>query len=504
MQSRRSRTRLGIRAISDLGVLDVGPNATRPLRLEPDHPLVIQDDNWRISIVASGDGRVEVRASGDAGVRVNEVQVRNVAQARAGDLISLPDRSLLVQHFSRRLAGLPVPLSRETFEQLLNQEVSRIAPIRGSLSVMVVRSRALLGDGLGEFLSAPEFRALCERDRSIVVGLAAPTTLELLCPDADSNEADDVRERLSEALGRLGRPFRWGWATAPTDALQPASLWGRVLDRLFGDKAEAAEDLPHADPVMVRLWSLCDVWAGSRGGVLLLGEAGSGRETLARVVHERRMPQAPFVVARSATFDSSAWRANVDRATGGSLYVRHLSRLPLPERTGFWQATAFRPLAGAVEQGAEGPPIVVTVPALRDRPLDVLPIAEHILMRCTGLDGSRKLKLASSARSMLSRSWLGSVRELKNALEFAALLVDASGEILPEHLISPMISVSGIGPRETDLRASLRSVERRTFLETLGRTNWNVTATARFLGLPRRTVVYRMSRLGIKRPTSAG
>ena len=50
------------------------------------------------------------------------------------------------------------------------------------------------------------------------------------------------------------------------------------------------------------------------------------------------------------------------------------------------------------------------------------------------------------------------------------------------------------------LRGALKATERELLLEALGRTRWNVTAAATRLGLPRRTVVYRMSRLGLKRP----
>jgi sigma-54 dependent transcriptional regulator len=105
---------------------------------------------------------------------------------------------------------------------------------------------------------------------------------------------------------------------------------------------------------------------------------------------------------------------------------------------------------------------------------------------------------------MLTREWTGSVRELKSSLQVAALLVDPSGEVLPEHLTLASTRIPGMGPRDSDLRASLRRVERRGFVEALRRTNWNVTEAARALGLPRRTVVYRMSRLGLKRPPSSG
>ncbi len=435
MQSRRLQIRHPPHDVaSDVAVLEVRQTGTRPLYISPGCPLTVEhEEGGQVKIIAEDDGTVEVHALGGAAVRVNDVQVRGLARARAGDLIALADRSLLVQHLS-----LPLPItlslsSHEAFEQRLTEEVNQAKPSGRPVSVLIVRSRALLGDGLSDFLASPEFQALHEGGASVVVGRAAPSALELLFLGARPVEADKAREQLSEALGRLGRPFRWGWASLPSDALHPATLWGRALDRLYADQSESTEDLPHVDPVMVRLWSLCDLWAHTKGGVLLEAEVGSGRETLARVIHERRAAQAPFVVVRSATLENPQWRASVARAAGGSLYVRNLGLLPPSERANFWQATAFRPMAGAQAHESQGPPTVITVPALRDRPLDVLPIAEHILTRCTGFEGS-KLKVTASLRMILSKGWTGSVRELKNSLQLAALFVDSSGDVLPETL----------------------------------------------------------------------
>jgi hypothetical protein len=504
MQTRHSRLRPGAGSVSELTLLEVGPALTRPLRLHPGRALTIGDDEqWQVRIVSAGDGIVEVRVFGGAAVRVNDVQVRRVASARAGDFIALPDRSLLVQHFSRLSQSPPEPFSHEAFEQRLHEEVDSAAPKRGAVSLLIVRSRSLRSEGLAEFLSAPELTAQRERGRPLIVGRVAPTTLALLFPGASSNEADQIREKLADALERLGRPFRWGWASTPTDAFHPATLWGRALDRLFGDSAEPVEDLPHMDPVMSRLWSLCDVWAEMKGGILLQAEVGSGRETLARVIHDRRTPEAPFIVVKSAIFESSLWRASADRASGGSLYVRHLSGLSALERSSFWNATAFRPMGGeeANTSDSQNPRLTISVPALRDRPLDILPIAEHVLSRCSSFDNSWKLKLTPAARTAFPREWVGSVRELKNSLQRAALLVEASGDVQPEHCLSALAGLPSLGQRRSDLRASLQSMERATLLDALGRTNWNVTAAARALGLPRRTIVYRMSRLGLKRST---
>ena len=60
-------------------------------------------------------------------------------------------------------------------------------------------------------------------------------------------------------------------------------------------------------------------------------------------------------------------------------------------------------------------------------------------------------------------------------------------------------ALSAVGPVE-NLRGAMESAERELLLEALSRTRWNVTAAAGRLGMARRTVVYRMRKLGLKRP----
>ena len=266
MQSPRSRTRPTLPKISDLVLLEVAADGTRPLRLSSNHTLSFAGvDGWEVRIIAALDATVDVHASGGASVRVNDVQVRSLARARVGDLISLPDRSLLVQRFSTHVVTSPMLANHEAFERRLVEELGHAVAAKAPISILVVRSRALLGEGLEEFLATPEMQALIRPTQRVVIGHLGPATLELLFPGASTVIADQLREHLSEALGRLGRPFRWGWASVPTDGLSAVTLWGRVMDRLFAERVEPADELPHADPVMVRLWSLCDGWAATKG-----------------------------------------------------------------------------------------------------------------------------------------------------------------------------------------------------------------------------------------------
>src|SRR5262249_41962902 len=92
--------------------------------------------------------------------------------------------------------------------------------------------------------------------------------------------------------------------------------------------------------------------------------------------------------------------------------------------------------------------------------------------------------------------------EQKNAVERASLIAEAD-EIRLDALPAALGEERGgdrAAPGHLDLRSSLKLAEREAFLKTLAMTRWNVTEAARRLGLPRRTVIYRMSRLGLRRP----
>jgi hypothetical protein len=490
-------------ASPDLTLLYIGPGSTHPVSLEVGRRLVIRGAHGdEVTVFAAGEGTVAVRPAHGTSVWVNDVQVRESGRARAGDLIALADRSVLVQRVS---VARPAPTNASdhaAFLQRISEEVDYAQHRRTALSLLVVRSPLLVGESQAGFLASAISFAREHDLRPVATGQLARGTVELLCPGMTVVMAAQFREYLSEALGMSGAPFRWGWASLPTEAFSAATLLGRALDRLFSDQPEPVEDFPRADPVMARLWSLCDLWAGRPGGILMEGEEGSGRETLARAIHERRASPAHFVVATSATFDEAEWRATIERARGGTLYVRHLDALPMSEISSFWKATGFRPMAAVKERLlTPHPPTILSVPALRDRPSDIIPIAEHIVARAV-IIGRGGAKLTPPARVPLIRGpWNAGVRELKNVLRRAVLIVDESAEILPEHLEDRPAHLPRTGaPGETDLRAHVRSFEKQSLLEAIERSDWNVSEAARLMGIPRRTVVHRMRKLRLTRP----
>jgi two-component system response regulator PilR (NtrC family) len=140
------------------------------------------------------------------------------------------------------------------------------------------------------------------------------------------------------------------------------------------------------------------------------------------------------------------------------------------------------------------------VPALRERPGDVLVLAEHILERLAAMGGGERSVLSESAAEALERyAFPGNVRELENVLERAMTLCD--GNVIGVDDLA--IQEEG-GPDDPSsygvddaLDAVLESVEKETILNALEQARWNKTAAAKLLGISFGALRYRMQKLGL-------
>jgi len=133
------------------------------------------------------------------------------------------------------------------------------------------------------------------------------------------------------------------------------------------------------------------------------------------------------------------------------------------------------------------------VPALRERPDDILPIAEYYAGKFQG----EKPRFAESVvQCFKSYDWPGNVRELRNAMERASLL-SRGGIILPEHLpprIKKIADDSALPLAEKMKGRTMEDVERETILKTLRENDFNRSVTARTLGISRRALLYKLKR----------
>jgi DNA-binding NtrC family response regulator len=142
--------------------------------------------------------------------------------------------------------------------------------------------------------------------------------------------------------------------------------------------------------------------------------------------------------------------------------------------------------------------VAVRVPPLRERREDVGPLALHFLQQIGKRLGRRAPRLSDEARARLERhDFPGNVRELRNVIGRALTL--RSGDVLRvEDLGLPAPDPRGSGP----LRGAVSDTERAAILAALEATGGNRTHAAARLGIARRTLLYKLERLGITYPTS--
>jgi DNA-binding NtrC family response regulator len=156
--------------------------------------------------------------------------------------------------------------------------------------------------------------------------------------------------------------------------------------------------------------------------------------------------------------------------------------------------------------------ISINVPALRERGDDILLLARHFLQTHGRRYGKPNLRFSPDAeRQLLEYFWPGNVRELRNMLEQTVLL--APGEIVSTPQLALCPSLAPESKFERDFKgcnhacmalpkndAELAEVERNLVVKTLERTGWNVTKSAKLLGLSRDMMRYRIEKMGLSRP----
>jgi len=227
------------------------------------------------------------------------------------------------------------------------------------------------------------------------------------------------------------------------------------------------------DPLMRQLLSRIERVAQTDATVLLLGDSGSGKEVMAQYLHQRsQRGDAAFVAINCAAIPSTLLEATLfghekgaftgalkgqsgkfELAQGGTIFLDEIGEMPMElqtkllrvlqekqvERVGSHQtisldvrviAATNQDLAKRVAQGHFREDLFyrinvfpLKVPALRERPADIIPLAERFLLKYRASMGQPEAKLGDRARQLLCNyPWPGNVRELENAIQRALLL----------------------------------------------------------------------------------
>lgn len=317
-----------------------------------------------------------------------------------------------------------------------------------------------------------------------------------------------------------------------------------------------------ADEKSLALLSLAQRVAASDASVMIMGPSGSGKEVLARYIHQHssRADQA-FVAINCAAIPENMLEATLfgyekgaftgayqacpgkfEQAQGGTLLLDEISEMDLGlqakllrvlqerevERLGGRKtikldvrvlATSNRDLKAVVAAGGFREDLYyrinvfpLTWPALNQRPADILPLARHLLAKhAKALNiGATPEFDEQACRRLLSHRWPGNVRELDNIIQRALILragsVITANDIIIDAQGGALINdESEVSASEPDgLGEELKAQEHVIILETLAQCQGSRKLVAEKLGISARTLRYKMARMrdmGIQLPS---
>jgi len=301
-----------------------------------------------------------------------------------------------------------------------------------------------------------------------------------------------------------------------------------------------------------RLYALLEQVATTDTSVLITGESGTGKEVVARALHARRNPDAPFVAVNTAAIPEGlleselfghvrgAFTGAVDhrvgmfqRANGGTLFLDEIGDMPLTLQAKLLRALqdrAVRPVGSDRDVPFQARVISAThhdlesdvdagrfrqdlffrldvihleIPPLRSRGPDILLLAQRFITRFATATGKPVTGLsAGAAQKLLAYAWPGNVRELENAMERAVAVTrfeQISVEDLPERIRSYAASYVLIASDDPLELQSMAEVERRYIARVLESVAGNKTLAARILGFDRKTLYNKLERYAVEK-----
>ena len=355
----------------------------------------------------------------------------------------------------------------------------------------------------------------------------------------------DLADRLWNALTKR---------EAETDAVLEANGSAFHFDNVVG----ASSAMRH---VLQRL----ELVSAMNSTVLLVGETGTGKELIARTIHENSPRRDyPFIGFNAAAIPeglveaelfghvkgafTGAISARVGRfetAHRGTLFIDEVASMPLPvqakllralqerevERVGDSKPVKFdvrmiaatnRDLRKMVREGGFREDLFyrlnvvpMPLPPLRARREDIPMLAQHFVKKSSTNNGVALRTLPQATiRALMSYDWPGNIRELENAIEHAVALsgrsIEIGPELLPQDLtnsghsdLRPTVTIPDEGLNFTSVVSQL---ERELILRSLEKTGGNKRRAARLLNLSRTTLIDKLQRLEgpkVVEPTSA-
>jgi two-component system NtrC family response regulator len=290
--------------------------------------------------------------------------------------------------------------------------------------------------------------------------------------------------------------------------------------------------------------------ADTEATVLITGESGTGKELVARAIHSGSSRRsAPFVAVNCAAIPRDLLESELfghvkgaftgairdkegkfQLAEGGTIFLDEVGDLPVelqPKLLRVLQERVVEPVGGRAPQRIDLRVVAATnadlekwiaqgrfredlyyrlcvipikLPPLRERVEDIPLLLRYFCSKF----GAEEVTFSKAALDrLLAYGWPGNVRELENTVE--RLLIMREGDQIGIDELPDKLAVAAAGEVRGVLRLpadgySLEQLEQEAVLEALTRCDWNQTAAAKFLRIPRHTLIYRMEKYHIMQP----
>ncbi|HEY2370318.1 MAG TPA: sigma-54 dependent transcriptional regulator [Polyangiaceae bacterium] len=352
------------------------------------------------------------------------------------------------------------------------------------------------------------------------------------------------------------KPFEAERLAAAVDRAADERTARTTIEGLQASASDAPQNVLGSSAAMMRVQELVERIAATDTSVLIQGETGTGKELVARALHDASGARGRFVAlncaampfnlleselfghARGAFTDARTQRNGLFlEAENGTIFLDEIGELPLevqPKLLRALQERTVRPVGSNAEIPFSARLVVATnrnleqdvrekrfredlyyrinvikveLPALRERGTDVIELAARFLARQATRIGKPVLKLSTdAAQRLLDYPWPGNVRELENCMEYAAVLArhhEVRITDLPQKVrdhrvvrVTPSNDIAEIIP--------IDEYEKRYVVNVIVQLGGNKKRAAQRLGMDRKTLYRKLERWGVSSSQLAG
>ncbi len=390
--------------------------------------------------------------------------------------------------------------------------------------------------GARKFLNRSELSFLC------VPIIYEARVVGVLSADKVARQVENLKRELAmlEAVAEL---------IAKAVHMRAVEEENRRLRQIIGRIKPPSTDIIGSSKVMQEVFGLIAQVADSNTTVLIHGETGTGKELVARAIHQHSSRSAgPFVQVNCAAmpdtlieselfghergaFTGALYkrRGKFEEADSGTIFLDEVGELSAAAQAKLLrvlQERQFQPLGssrtvhvnvriiGATNRKLEEDVasgrfradlyyrlnvFPIYVPLLRERGNDIILLADHFVLKYCEEQGKTVKRISTPALdALLAYHWPGNVRELENCIERSVLL--AKGDAIDINELPPsllMKSREGQRKESDKLSALIEAQERALIVDALKEANGNQSRAAKILGTTKRIIQYKVQKLGI-------